>query len=70
MKIGIFEPYKGYTGTIEYDPEENSLYGKLEIDDLINYHGNNVMELHREYMVAVDDYLKLQKELIRDELIV
>ena len=69
MKIGTFEPYKGYTGTIEYEPEDDLLYGKLECDDLINYHGSNVMELHRQYMEAVNDYKNFQKELAKDKVI-
>lgn len=69
MKIGTFEPYKGYTGTIEYEPEDDLLYGSLECDDLINYHGSNVMELHREFIAAVDDYKEFQKKLARDKVI-
>lgn len=69
MKIGTFEPYKGYTGTIEYEPEDDLLYGKLECDDLINYHGSNVMELHRQYIAAVDDYKDFQKELAMDKVV-
>ena len=69
MKIGVFEPYKGYTGSIEYDPEDNLLYGLLDCDDLINYRGKDVMELHRQYMAAVDDYKEMQKELAKGSVL-
>lgn len=68
MLIGYFKEYKGYTGTIEYDPEDNISYGKLlNIKDLVNYQSlyesKNILDLYRQFQEAVDDYLELKNEL-------
>lgn len=64
MKIGQFTEYRGYVGSIEYEPEDNIYYGKLlDIDDLVNYHANNIIYLEKHYQEAVDDYIEFKKEL-------
>lgn len=64
-KIGQFKEYKGYVGSIEYDEEDELYYGKLLfIEDLINYHASNAMELYQHYKDAVDDYLEFLKEIV------
>lgn len=64
MRIGQFVEYKGYVGSIEYDPEDNIYYGKLlDIDDLVNYHADDIIELERIYHEAVDDYIEFKKEI-------
>ena len=69
MRIGTFEPYKGCTGSIEYDPEDDLLYRKLlEIRDLVDYHASNIMELHRHFIDAVDDYDMLKEEELYENL--
>lgn len=60
MEIGTFYEYKGFTGSIEYDAEENIHYGKLlNIDDFVNYHGEDVIELYDNFKNAVDDYIEI-----------
>ena len=63
-KIGQFKEYKGYVGSIEYDEEDELYYGKLLfIEDFINYHASNVLELEKHYHEAVDDYIEFKKEI-------
>lgn len=64
MRIGRFIEYKGYVGSIEYDPEDKIYYGKLlNIDDFVNYHGNDGVELYKSYRNAVDDYIEFKREV-------
>lgn len=52
--------YKGYTGSIEADEEDNCLFGKvlgLPDDTAITYEGRNIDELRKDFEAAVDDYL-------------
>lgn len=64
MIIGKFIEYKGYVGTIEYDPEDKLHYGKLiDIEDFVNYHGDDVFDLETQYHEAVDDYIDFKKEI-------
>ena len=50
--------YKGYTGSIEYSPEDNLLYGKvLGIRGLISYEGETGKQLEKDFKEAVDTYL-------------
>lgn len=60
MRIGTFVEYKGYTGSIEYSPEDKIHYGSLlYIKDFINYEANTVEDLFDEFHKAVDDYLSM-----------
>jgi predicted HicB family RNase H-like nuclease len=50
--------YKGYTGSIEYSPEDNLLYGKvLGINGLISFEGETGNLLEKDFKVAIDTYL-------------
>ena len=50
--------YKGYTGSIEYSPEDSLLYGKvLGIRGLISYEGETGKLLEQDFKEAVDSYL-------------
>lgn len=50
--------YKGYTGTIEYSPEDNLLYGKvLGIQGLISYEGETGKALETDFKEAINFYL-------------
>ena len=50
--------YKGYTGSIEYSPEDSLLYGKvLGIRGLISYEGETGKILEQDFKEAVDSYL-------------
>ena len=64
MRVGQFAPYKGFVGSIEFDPEDGIYFGKiLEISDFVNYQGNNIIELDESFHNAVDDYLEIKKEI-------
>lgn len=50
--------YKGYTGSIEYSPEDSLLYGKvLGIRGLISYEGETGKLLEKDFQEAIDIYL-------------
>ena len=51
--------YKGYTARIEFDPDDNILFGSLiGIRDTVGFHGESVVELKRAFHEAVDFYLE------------
>jgi len=55
--------YKGYTGNIEYSPEDNVLFGKiLGISGLISYEGETGKHLEEDFREAIDNYLADCKE--------
>ena len=50
--------YKGYTGSIEYSPEDDLLFGKiLGIRGLISYEGETGKLLEGDFIEAIDTYL-------------
>jgi predicted HicB family RNase H-like nuclease len=50
--------YKGYTGSIEYSPEDGLLYGKvLGIKGLISYEGETGKLLEMDFKEAINTYL-------------
>ncbi len=50
--------YKGYTGSIEYSPEDDLLYGKvLGIRGLISFEGKTGKLLDEDFRVAIYTYL-------------
>ncbi|MCH7414085.1 type II toxin-antitoxin system HicB family antitoxin [Belliella sp. R4-6] len=50
--------YRGYTGSIEYSPEDSMLYGKvLGIKGLISYEGETGKLLEEDFKLAVENYL-------------
>ncbi len=53
--------YKGYAARIEYSDEDDC----AGINDVIGFHGDSVLELHRAFEEAVDDYLKTCKKIGR-----
>ena len=51
--------YKGYTAKIEFDPEDNILFGNIiGIRDTVGFHGETVAELKVAFQEAVDFYLE------------
>lgn len=51
--------YKDYVGSVEFDVEENILFGKLlHIRDLISYEGTDIKSLQAAFEEAVDEYLE------------
>lgn len=56
--------YKGYKGSVEYDLDEDFLYGKiLFIRDLVNYEAEDVKGIKAAFEAAVDEYLEDCKAL-------
>jgi predicted HicB family RNase H-like nuclease len=51
--------YKGCLGSVECDPEENCLHGRiLHINDLVTYEAQTPAELKAAFEASVDDYLE------------
>lgn len=52
--------YKGYTGSVEYSPEDGCLFGKVQglFGTLISYEGESVEEIKKDFEGAIDDYLE------------
>ena len=51
--------YKGYTAKIEFDPDDDILFGNIiGIRDTVGFHGESVSELKKAFHEAVDFYLE------------
>lgn len=56
--------YKNYLGSIEYDVDDEILFGKiLGINDVITYEAENLKELKTAFQDSVDDYLEHCKNI-------
>ncbi len=54
-----FLEYRGYTGSLEYSPEDNLLFGQvLGIQSLISYEGETGKLLEQDFRLAIDNYLE------------
>jgi predicted HicB family RNase H-like nuclease len=52
--------YKNFIGSVNYSPEDDILFGKIEeIDDLISFEGKNVEQIKSAFYEAVDDYIEI-----------
>ena len=50
--------YRGYMASLEFDPDDNILVGRvLDIDDIVSFHGESVAEFQAAFHEAVDDYI-------------
>src|SRR5699024_1016755 len=50
--------YKGYTGVIELDIDEDILHGEVvDLKDTITFQGESVLEMKKAFQDSVDDYL-------------
>jgi predicted HicB family RNase H-like nuclease len=50
--------HRGYTGTVEYDAEEEFFYGRvLDIKDTITYEADCEERLEAAFRDSVDEYL-------------
>jgi len=52
--------YKGFIGSVEIEPDDLSLYGKvlgLDKKTLISYEGHDVAELEKDFHNAIDEYI-------------
>ncbi len=59
--------YKGYTAKIEFDPEDNILFGNIiGIRDTVGFHGETVTELKDAFHEAVNFYLESCKKAERE----
>lgn len=55
--------YKGYTGTVDLDPEAGVFHGKvLDLRDVVTFEGRSVEEVERAFCDSVDDYLEMCAE--------
>ena len=51
--------YKGYTGVVELDEEQGTLYGRvIGLRDLITFQGDSVPEVVQAFQDSVNDYLE------------
>ncbi|MBR0350718.1 MAG: type II toxin-antitoxin system HicB family antitoxin [Clostridia bacterium] len=57
--------YKGYFARIKYSDEDGCFFGKVEglKNSLISFEGNSVKELKKDFKNAIDEHLKMCKEL-------
>ncbi len=59
--------YRGYTAKIEFDPDDNILFGNIiGIRDTVGFHGESVSELKSAFHEAVDFYLESCKKAERE----
>ena len=59
-----FMSYKGYTTSMVFDPEDKIIVGRVQdIDDIISFHGESVLEFESNFQAAIEDYLVAAKEL-------
>lgn len=55
--------YKGYTGSVDYDPEDRLFYGRVDgITDIVSFQGDTVEVLEADFRAGIDDYLDFCKE--------
>lgn len=55
--------YKGYTGTVDLDPEAGVFHGKvLDLRDVVTFEGRSVEEVEHAFRDSVDDYLDMCNE--------
>lgn len=55
--------HKGYTGSIEFDPDAEILHGQvLGIRDVVTFEGRSVDQVLQAFRESVDDYLEFCAE--------
>lgn len=58
MKLGMFPPYRGLVGSIEYSYDDWCYFGFIKyIDDIVRYEAENTTDLYIKFQEAVDNYL-------------
>ena len=51
-------PYKGYTGTVEFDEDDMVFHGRLVgIGDIVTFEAETAQDLVQAFRDSVDDYL-------------
>ena len=55
--------YKGYTAYVEFSADDDCFVGHIAgINDIVGFHADTVLKLHRAFEEAVDDYLTACKK--------
>ena len=50
--------YRGYRASMTFDPDDRIIVGRvLDIDDIIGFHGESIIEFEQAFHEAIDDYL-------------
>jgi predicted HicB family RNase H-like nuclease len=50
--------HKGYTARVEFDERDNIFVGRvLGVNSIISFHGEAVIELRKEFEIAIEDFL-------------
>lgn len=58
----------GYEGSIKYSSHDKVYYGKiLYVRDCILYHGKTEADCREEFRLAVEDYIRTQRDLSENE---
>ncbi|SDB08940.1 Predicted nuclease of the RNAse H fold, HicB family [Desulfonatronum thiosulfatophilum] len=56
--------YRGYTASMDFDPEDKIIVGRvLDISDIITFHAESVGEFESIFHSAIDDYLVACEQL-------
>lgn len=60
-------PYRGYTGTVEFDEDDRVFHGRLVgISDIVTFEADTADELLKAFRESVDDYLSFCNERGKD----
>lgn len=63
--------YLNFSGSIEYDLDDKIFFGKvLDINDLVNFEGDNKEELQQNFQNAINDYIEFCKKINKDLYII
>ena len=55
--------HKGYTATVEYEPDDRVFHGRVnDISDVVTFEGASVDELEAAFRNAVDEYVAFCEE--------
>ena len=59
--------HKGYTGTVEFNAEDEVFFGKLNgIRDVVSFEADSVFKLKKAFKDAVEDYIETCSKLGKD----
>jgi predicted HicB family RNase H-like nuclease len=63
MRSEAVKPYKGYTGTVEFDEEDRVFHGRVVgVRDVVTFEARTADELVAAFRDSVDDYLAFHEE--------
>ncbi len=50
--------YRGYVASMTFDAEDRIIVGRvLDVDDIISFHGESILEFEANFHAVVDDYI-------------